>query len=61
AERTTAKNKSMRMQVGPTKKGLHNLMQVAQSGIAPHDNTSPDMRAGPAQHDSKLIRVNLLI
>ena len=51
----------MRMQVGPTKKGLHNLMQVAQSGIAPHDNTSPDMRAGPAQLDSKLISVNLLI
>ena len=47
--------------VGPTEKGLCSLMQLAQGGIAPHDNTSPDMRAGPAQHDSKLICVNLLI
>jgi hypothetical protein len=47
--------------VDPTEKGLNDLMQLAQSGIAPHDHSSPDMRAGPAQYDSKLICTNLLI
>jgi hypothetical protein len=60
-KQTTAKNKSMRPRVGPTEKGLYGLMQLAQSGIAPHDNTSPDMRAGQAQHDAKPICANLLI
>jgi hypothetical protein len=36
-------------------------MQLAQGEIAPHDNTPPDMWAGPAQNDSELIRVNWLI
>jgi len=36
-------------------------MQLAQGEIAPHDNTQPDMWAGPAQNDPELIRVNWLI
>lgn len=60
-ERAAAKNKSVRTRVDPTEKGLYGLMQLAQSGIAPHDNTSPDMRAGPAQDDAKPISANLLI
>jgi len=60
-ERMTAKNKSMWPRVRPTKESLHSLMQLAQGGIAAHNNSSPDMRAGPAQHNSKQICVNLLI
>ena len=48
-------------EVRPTKESLHSLMQLAQGGIAAHNNSSPDMRAGPAQHNSKQICVNLLI
>ena len=51
----------MRTRVGPTEASLYSLMKLAKGGIAPHYNTSPDMRAGPAQHNSKLIRVNLPI
>jgi hypothetical protein len=60
-KRTTAKNKSMLARAGPTEEGLHSLMQLAQGRIAAHRNSSPNVRAGPAQHDSKLICVNLLI
>jgi hypothetical protein len=48
----------MWMRVGPTKEGLHGLMQLAQGGIAAHKNPSPEMRAGPAQNDAKLKCVN---
>ena len=48
----------MRMQVGTAGRGPYNLMQLAQSGIAPRNSMIPDMRAGPTQSDSNLILVN---
>jgi hypothetical protein len=57
-ERSAAKDKSMWMRVGPTKEGLHGLMQLVQGGIAAHHHLSPEMRAAPAQEDAKLKRVN---
>ena len=51
----------MWMQFGTAEKGPYNLMQLAQSGIAPSNNMFREVRTGPAQNDSNLILVNLLI
>lgn len=67
-EHDLGKRRGMRFQIevrqqriGPIEESLHSLMQLTQGEIAAHANASPDMRAGPAQHDAKAICVNLLI
>ena len=60
-EKAAAKDESMRMAIRPAEQGLNGLMQLAQRGIAAHQDAAPEVGACAAQNDVELICANGLI
>ena len=58
AEKAAAKDESMRMHIRPAEQGLNGLMQLAQRGIAAHQDAPPEVGACAAQNDVELICAN---